>query len=84
VEHAGAIAYIASAFVGSLQPMARRPPAHLLQVIAQLGSDDLLMFSTDYPTATFPTPRPRRRYRRALTNLRRKILSENARAFYKL
>jgi predicted TIM-barrel fold metal-dependent hydrolase len=54
------------------------------QIIDQLGSTDLLMFSTDYPhrhteapgaelpPATFPEP------------LLRKIMAENARAFYRL
>ena len=60
-------------------------PAHLLQVIAQLGSDDLLMFSTDYPHFHFPNAEPQQSIPSGLSEtLRRKILSENARAFYKL
>jgi predicted TIM-barrel fold metal-dependent hydrolase len=66
----------------SLQPMDAPPDSkHLLQIIEQLGSENLLMFSTDYPHWHFSAPvdalpaglSPR---------LRRKILSENARAFY--
>ena len=60
-------------------------PAHLLQVIAQLGSDDLLMFSTDYPHSHFPYTAPEEAIPSGLSEtVRRKILSENARAFYKL
>jgi predicted TIM-barrel fold metal-dependent hydrolase len=58
-------------------------PDQLLEVIEQLDSDDLLLFSTDYPHWHFDTPAA------ALpaglpAPLRRKILSDNARAFYRL
>jgi predicted TIM-barrel fold metal-dependent hydrolase len=53
------------------------------QLLAQLDSDDLLMFSTDYPHWHFETPE------QALPvglsdAARRKILHANARAFYHL
>lgn len=58
-------------------------PRHLLQVIEHFGSDDKLMFATDYPhwdfdapDRAFPVKLPR--------DLRQKILSENARALYQL
>jgi hypothetical protein len=68
----------------SLQPLDEPPdPATMLEVIEQMGSDNLLMFSTDYPHTHFDTPD------QALppglpAPLRRKILSENAREFYQL
>jgi predicted TIM-barrel fold metal-dependent hydrolase len=77
-------AYIRERMRVSLQPMdGPDDPAKLLQMIDQLGSDDLLMFSTDYPHWHFDEPaqalpaglRP---------TLRSKILRDNARAFYQL
>ena len=68
----------------SLQPLDAPPDtAQLLETIDQLGSDELLMFSTDYPHYHFDTPEE------ALPAglpepLQRKILFENARAFYRL
>ncbi len=69
----------------TLQPLdaPRAAPEHLLQVIEQLDSDDLLLFSTDYPHWHFDTPEA------ALpaglpAPLRHKILSDNARMFYRL
>ena len=58
----------------------RRPnPKHLRQIVDQLGSDDLLMFSTDYPhwhaDDADGTPADR-----AAGRADRKIMSENARA----
>jgi len=58
-------------------------PRQLLQVIDMLGSEDLLMFSTDYPHWDYDTPQA------AIPSvfgpaLRRKILWENARDFYGL
>ena len=57
--------------------------SRLLRLIDQLGSDELLMFSTDYPHHHFDAPEE------ALPAdlpdaLARKILAENARAFYRL
>jgi predicted TIM-barrel fold metal-dependent hydrolase len=68
----------------TLQPMDAPPRAdHLLKIIEQLGSDELLMFSTDYPHWHFDTPAE------AIPaglppSLRRKILRDNARTFYGL
>jgi uncharacterized protein len=68
----------------TLQPLDAPPVAQqMLQVIEQMDSDEMLMFSTDYPHYHFDTPEE------ALPaglspELLRKILSENARAFYRL
>jgi predicted TIM-barrel fold metal-dependent hydrolase len=76
--------YIREKMRFSLQPLDAAPdPKHMLMLIDQLGSDDLLMFSTDYPHWQFDTPEE------AVPaglppGLRRKILSENARSFYRL
>jgi predicted TIM-barrel fold metal-dependent hydrolase len=79
-------AYIRERIRLSLQPMDAPPDAaHLLEVIDQLGSDDLLMFSTDYPHWHFSESDPQQALPAGLSDsLRHKILSENARAFYKL
>jgi uncharacterized protein len=58
-------------------------PKHLLQIIDMMGSDEMLMFSTDYPHWNFDNPL------KSLPSiipedLRRKIFSENARNFYGL
>ncbi len=76
--------YIREHFRLTLQPM-DTPPAkeHLMQIIEQLDSEDLLMFSTDYPHWHFDgseealpsgLPQP----------LLSKIRAENARIFYRL
>jgi len=81
-------AYIRERIRLSLQPMDAPPdPTHLLQVIEQLGSDELLMFSTDYPHWHFGSAdgQPGQALPSGLSDAaRRKILSENARAFYRL
>ena len=64
----------------TLQPMdAPTDDRQLVELIEQLGSDDVLMYSSDYPhwhDQTLPT---------GLTDgPRRKILRDNARAFYDL
>lgn len=67
----------------TLQPLDEPPTTEqMLQVIDQMGSDDLLMFSTDYPHHHFDSPGD------ALPaglpdELRRKIMAHNARAFYR-
>jgi uncharacterized protein len=68
----------------TLQPLDPSPdPKHLLQVIDQLGSEELLMFSTDYPHWHFDSPEEA--IPAGLSDdLKRKILYDNARAFYKL
>jgi predicted TIM-barrel fold metal-dependent hydrolase len=58
-------------------------PQHLLQMIDMMGSEEMLLFSTDYPHWNFDSPL------RSLPSsipleLRRKIFSENARQFYGL
>ena len=69
----------------TLQPCDAPPePARLAQLFAQLESPDLVMFSSDYPhwhaaapaDATFAEALP--------APLRQKLLTENARAFYRL
>jgi predicted TIM-barrel fold metal-dependent hydrolase len=76
-------AYIRERIRLSLQPIDAPPdPKHLLQIVEQMGSDDLLMFSTDYPHWHFDTPADA-----VPTGLpedvRRKIMYDNARAFYR-
>lgn len=66
------------------QPMEEPPrPRQLLQVIEHLGSEEMLMFATDYPHWDFDHPD------RVLSvgvppELRRKIMAGNARALYGL
>lgn len=75
-------AYIRQHMRMTLQPIDAPPTAEeLLQIVGQLDSEDLLMFSTDYPhwhfdspEEAFPANLPK--------GLARKILSENARTFY--
>lgn len=68
----------------TVQPLDEPPnPQHLLQVIEQIGSEEMLMFSTDYPHWHFDRPED------ALpatlpSDLEKKILVENARALYGL
>jgi predicted TIM-barrel fold metal-dependent hydrolase len=68
----------------TLQPVDAPPdPNHLLQIIEQLESDEMLMFSTDYPHWHFDSPEEALPV--ALSpEVERKILAENARAFYRL
>ena len=68
----------------STQPLDAPPePKHLRQVIDQLGSDELLMFSTDYPHWHFD--RPEQAFPLELPEARRrKVMAENARAWYGL
>ncbi|MBV9547901.1 MAG: amidohydrolase [Chloroflexi bacterium] len=72
--------YVRSRMKLSLQPIdGPGDERHLLQVMDQLGSDELLMWSSDYPhwhDDDLPTG--------LSESARRKILSENARAFYRL
>ena len=68
----------------TLQPMDAPPdPTQFLRMIGQLDSDDMLMFSTDYPHWQFDSPEE------ALPmglpeSLMKKILAENARELYQL
>ncbi len=67
----------------SIQPLDAPPDSrHLLQIIDQLGSDDLLMYASDYPHVHATTPEEE--LLPALSPaLARKIMSENARACYR-
>jgi uncharacterized protein len=67
----------------TLQPIdGPSDPARLLRLIDQLGTDELLMFSTDYPHWHFDQPEDA--IPAGLSpDLRAKILAENARAFYR-
>ena len=68
----------------TIQPIDAPPdPEHFLQVLDQLGSDELLMFSTDYPHWHFSSPEEAVPAGLA-PNLRRKILRDNAVSFYHL
>ena len=68
----------------TLQPVDAPPnPQQTAQIVDQLGSDELILFSTDYPYTYFKTVTD------ALpaglpAGLQRKILYENAQAFYGL
>lgn len=76
-------AYIRQHMRMTLQPIDAPPTAaELLQIVGQLDSEDMLMFSSDYPhwhydshDEAVPTQLPQ--------SLARKILSENAREFYR-
>jgi len=58
-------------------------PGWLLEILEQLGSEELLLFATDYPHRHFD--KPEQALPAALpAALRPKILHENARAFYRL
>jgi predicted TIM-barrel fold metal-dependent hydrolase len=59
-------------------------PRHLLQLIEQLGSDDLLLFASDYPHQHDDAPDEHPWLDALPAALRRKILYDNARDFYRL
>lgn len=58
-------------------------PAHLLQMFEMVGSDEFLLFSTDYPHWDFDAP-DRSLPRSFSKDLKRKILYDNAVKFYGL
>ncbi len=66
------------------QPLDAAPdPEFMQQIVQQMGSDELLMFATDYPhwqfdapEEAFPIP--------VSADLSQKIMGDNARAFYRL
>ena len=68
----------------TLQPLDSPPePAQMLNTIQQLGSDDLLLFSSDYPHWHFDSTEealPAGLNQPQMTGL----MGENARAFYNL
>jgi predicted TIM-barrel fold metal-dependent hydrolase len=68
----------------SLQPLDAPPmPEFLRQILEQMQNDDLLMFSTDYPHWHFDT-RAEALPEALPVPFERKLMSENARAFYRL
>jgi hypothetical protein len=76
--------YIREHFRFTIQPLDAPPDLdHLQQVYQQIGSDDLLMYSSDYPhkhgdtlAENFIEELP--------VAIRQKIMADNARAFYRL
>jgi predicted TIM-barrel fold metal-dependent hydrolase len=76
--------YIRESVRFSSQPMEYpEDPTHLRQMLDMIGTDEFLMFSTDYPHWDFDSPR--HAFPKTFPkDLRRKILSENARSFYEL
>jgi predicted TIM-barrel fold metal-dependent hydrolase len=60
-----------------------RETRQLLEVVDQLGSDDLLMYCSDYPHQHAYDPETEL-LPHLSEALRRKILEENARSFYRL
>ena len=77
-------AYVREHVRFTLQPLDGPPDARrTLELVAELGADELLLFATDYPHWQFDDPAE------ALPaglppDLARRILSENARSFYRL
>jgi len=68
----------------TLQPVDGPPnEAHFFQIIEQIGSEDLLMFSSDYPHWHFDIPQGAIPVQLP-EPLARKIMAENARHFYRL
>ncbi|HEX5501599.1 MAG TPA: amidohydrolase family protein [Thermomicrobiales bacterium] len=59
-------------------------PRHLLQLIEQLGADDLLLYASDYPHRHDDAPDGHPWLDALPDALRRKIRYENARDFYRL
>ncbi|MXZ39844.1 MAG: amidohydrolase [Holophagales bacterium] len=67
-----------------IQPLDAPPdPAHLCQVVDQLGSEDLLLYASDYPHV-HACDAGDLLLRLLPESLGRKIRSENARSFYRL
>jgi len=67
------------------QPLDAPPTtAQFLHILDQIGADDLLMFATDYPHWHFDTPEEAFPLDALPESTARKIMSENARAFYRL
>jgi predicted TIM-barrel fold metal-dependent hydrolase len=68
----------------TLQPLDAPPdPRSLLQVVDQLGSEDMLMYASDYPHQHAANPESAL-LRHLSPSLATKIRSENARAWYRL
>jgi predicted TIM-barrel fold metal-dependent hydrolase len=76
--------YIREHMRATTQPMEEPPdPKQLLQVFEHLGSDEMLMFATDYPHWDYDDP-DRAFSVRLPSDMKEKIFSENARALYAL
>lgn len=75
--------YVKEHFRFATQPIEDPNPEHLLKIVDMMESEELLMFSTDYPHWDFDSP-----LRTLPTSfskeLKRKIFYENARNFYRL
>lgn len=77
-------AYIREQIRLTIQPLDAPPdPRHLLQIVDQIGSDELLLFATDYPHLHAADPE-QDLLSRLPESLARKIASENARTFYRV
>jgi predicted TIM-barrel fold metal-dependent hydrolase len=77
-------AYVREHVRVSIQPLDAPPdPRHLLDVVDQLGSDDMLLWASDYPHRHVSDP-DRELLDRLPEGTRRKIESGNARALYRL
>jgi predicted TIM-barrel fold metal-dependent hydrolase len=78
-------AYIMEHMRLTIQPFDAPPePRHVLQILEQLGSTDLLMFATDYPHRHHDTPGVELPLAAVPDALLGKIMAENARTFYRL
>lgn len=67
----------------STQPWHDISAKHFMDIVDMMGSEDMLMFSTDYPHWDFDSPK-RTLPPKVPKALQRKILTENARNLYKL
>ncbi len=76
--------YIIEHFRATTQPMEEPPNVHyLLQILDMIGSDDFLMFATDYPHWDFDAPN--QAIPSVITGkLRERIMWKNAATLYKL
>ena len=77
-------AYIRQHIRVSIQPLdAPASPKQMVQVVDQLGSEDMLMYASDYPHVHASDPESTL-LRHLSAELAHKIRHDNARAFYKL
>lgn len=76
--------YIIEHFRATTQPMEEPPNVHyLLQILDMIGSDDFLMFATDYPHWDFDAPN--QAIPSVITGkLRERIMWKNAATLYQL
>ena len=74
--------YVRNRFRFSTQPFEQMTPQRFLSYVEQMESEDMLMFSSDYPH--MDADDPRHALPRIPDALRQKILHENARAWYGL